>query len=144
MDDQTRVGAHRETPKSTQKIIDGSPCRLEPETLHYVKASHVGHPERHHFVCQDAFEITVATTDEGLADLTIISRNPERWRMFSITCSNPVYCVGFLAAIAVPMRDADIDILLVSTFTRDLVFVKAADVHRAAAILDAAGFQPQM
>ncbi len=63
--------------------------------------------------------------------------------MFSITCSNPVYCVGFLAAIAVAMRDADIDILLVATFPRDIVLVKESDVVRATAILNAAGFCSQ-
>ena len=62
--------------------------------------------------------------------------------LLSIDCANPFYCAGFIASISAPFRDAGVDILVVSTFTRDWVFVKESEAGLAQEILLAAGFQP--
>ena len=111
-------------PESTKRVIHDSDFYLEPDIFYFVQAQKVGNPDLHRLVCRDDKEITVVTTQAGLADLLIKAQNKEQWRLLVINCANPFYCVGFLQSIASAMTAADLDILLVSTFSRDYVFVK--------------------
>ena len=131
------------TPHSTLQIIAQSDFYLEPDAFFVVQASYVRTSELHRLVCRDEKETTVITTEAGLSDLDIIAINQEQWRLLVINCANPFYCVGFLTAISTAMTDADIDILLTSTFSRDLVFVPAQDCDRAVALLRQLGFVAQ-
>ncbi|MEO8380962.1 MAG: ACT domain-containing protein [Acidobacteriota bacterium] len=110
-------------------------------TYVWASARTVRHPEKHLMVTRDEKEITVVTAPEHLGDVDVIELNPDRWLLLSIDCAHPFYCVGFIARISDPLSAAGIDILVVSTFTRDWVFVKEEDAVRAAQVLTAAGFQ---
>ncbi len=127
-------------PQSTQNVINGSDFYLEAEVFYFVDALHVKTPELHRLICRDDKEITVVTNAAGLPDLTIKSQNKEQWRLLVINCANPFYCVGFLQSISSAMTVAGIDILLVSSFSRDYVFVAAAYVEQAIQILQQIGF----
>lgn len=128
------------TPESTRQVIRDSDFYLEPEVFYFVEAESVAHPELHRLVCRDDKEITVVTTKSGLADLVIKAQNNEQWRLLVINCANPFYCVGFLQSIASAMTAAGLDILLVSTFSRDYVFVKNQQTDQAVAVLLDIGF----
>jgi hypothetical protein len=106
----------------------------------WARASAVRHPETHLMVTRDDKETTVVTTPEQLADVDVVEVNPDRWLLLSIDCAHPFYCVGFIARISTPMSAAGIDILVVSTFSRDWVFVREEDATRAAGVLSDAGF----
>jgi len=127
-------------PESTRQVIRDSDFYLEPEVFYFVDVVSVGHAELHRLVCRDDKEITVVTTQSGLADLEIRSQNNEQWRLLVINCANPFYCVGFLQSIASAMTAAGLDILLVSTFSRDYVFVKNQQTEQAVAVLLDIGF----
>ena len=107
----------------------------------FCSASAVRNPEKHLMVARDEKEITVVTTEENLADIDVVERNRDRWLLLSIDCDSPFYCVGFIARISAPLSEAGLDILVVSTFTRDWVFVKEEDGARAADVLRGAGFE---
>ncbi len=92
-------------------------------------------------VTRDEKEITVVTNEENLADLDVIAVNADRWLLIAIDCANPFYCVGFLARISAALSGAGFDILVVSTFSCDWVFVKEEDGPRTAELLRAMGFQ---
>ena len=92
-------------------------------------------------VTRDEKEITVVTKEENLADIDAVAVNPDRWLLLSIDCANPFYCVGFLAKISAGLSGAGMDILVISTFSCDWVFVKEEDGPRAAAVLRSMGFQ---
>lgn len=92
-------------------------------------------------VTRDENETTVVTLAEHLSDLDVVELNPDRWLLLSIHCAHPFYCAGFIATISAPLSAAGIDILVVSTFTRDWVFVQETEGERAAEILVSAGFQ---
>lgn len=130
-------------PQSTQQVIMDSNFFLETDSFFVVSARRVGTPGLHRLLCHDDKEITVITTLEALSDVDIIARNKEQWRLFVINCANPFYCVGFLSAIAAAMTQAGLDILLTSTFSRDLVFVPQADVDTATRVLVQLGFKPR-
>jgi len=127
-------------PQSTQNVIHDSDFYLEADVFYFVDALHVKTPELHRLICRDDKEITVVTNAAGLADLTIKSQNKEQWRLLVINCANPFYCVGFLQSISSAMTAAGLDILLVSSFSRDYVFVAAAYVEQAMQILQQIGF----
>ena len=92
-------------------------------------------------VTRDEREITVVTKEENLEDLEIVEVNADRWLLLAIDCANPFYCVGFIARMSATLSGAGMDILVVSTFSCDWVFVKEEDGARAADLLRAAGFR---
>lgn len=110
-------------------------------TYLWASAGAVRHPEKHLIVTRDEKETTVVTLAENLGDLDVLALNPDRWLLLSIDCANPFYCAGFIARLSAPLSAAGIDILVVSTFTRDWVFVKEEEGERAAKLLEEVGFR---
>jgi hypothetical protein len=110
-------------------------------TYAWASAGAVRHPEKHLVVTRDEMETTVVTLPENLGDVDVVELNPDRWLLLAVDCANPFYCAGFIARMSVPLSAAGIDILVVSTFTRDWVFVKEEEGGRAAALLVGAGFR---
>lgn len=130
-------------PHSTQQVIRQSDFYLEADYFYVVQAQRVGTPHLHRLLCHDDKETTVITTEALLYDVDILARNKEQWRLFVINCANPFYCVGFLSAISTAMTKAGLDILLTSTFSRDLVFVPQQHSSQAAMLLQQLGFRQQ-
>lgn len=126
-------------PATTEDVIARSTFRFDGV---YVWASvrEVGDASRHLMVTRDAKETTVVTAPENLESLDTIAVNPDRWLLLAIDCANPFYCVGFIAKVATRLSGGGIDILVVSTFSCDWVFVKEDDAPRAADLLREAGF----
>ena len=89
-------------------------------------------------ISRDEKEITVVT--RHLDDVEIIEINPDSWLFISIDCAQPFYCVGFIAKLSTMLSAAGLDILVLSTFSRDWVFVKEEEGGRAAEVLRNAGF----
>ena len=91
-------------------------------------------------IAHDTRETTVVTTEELLGDVDVIEMNKDRWLLLAIDCANPFYCVGFIAKISAALSGGGLDILVVSTFSCDWVFVKEDDGDRAATLLRSLGF----
>lgn len=127
-------------PESTQQVIADSTFRFAG-TYVYASVRAIAHPELHLMITRDGMEITVVTKPEHLDDLVIDSINPDRWLLLAIDCANPFYCVGFIAKISAALSGGGMDILVVSTFSCDWVFVKEDDGPRAADVLRALGFR---
>ncbi len=130
-------------PHSTQQVIAQSDFYLETDYFCVVQARYVATPQLHRLICHDEKEITVITTEALLYDVDILDRNKEQWCLFVINCAKPFYCVGFLTAIASAMTNAGLDILLTSTFSRDLVFVPQQHSAKAQQLLIQLGFRRQ-
>jgi hypothetical protein len=130
-------------PETTEQVISRSTFRLGEV---YVWASvreardALYDKGRHLMIVRDEKETTVVTSPENLASLDVLDVNRDRWVLIAIDCANPFYCVGFIAKVAARLSAAGIDILAVSTFSRDLFFVKEEDGSRAADALRAIGF----
>ena len=125
-------------PESTQHVLEQSSFRLAGVYV-YVRAGEVRHPEQHLMVTRDELETTVVTEVEHLRHVEVLERNADRWQLITIDVANPFYCVGFLARISGVLSGAGIDILAVSTFSRDWILVKEEDGPRAAALLEGVG-----
>jgi len=94
-------------------------------------------------VVREVDEITVLTDIVNLPAINYLERNKENWKLINIRCGNPFYCVGFIAHITGVLANAGIDIVLVSTFSKDLVLVIEKDLKDAVRLLMAAGFKQQ-
>lgn len=129
-----------EIPAETCDVIARSTFRRAGTYL-YVRASAVREPHLHLMVTHDDREITVVTTDDLLGHVDVLEINRDRWMLLTIDCANPFYCVGFLAKISAVLSNGGMDILVVSTFSRDWVLVKADEADRAAELLRGIGFQ---
>jgi hypothetical protein len=127
-------------PESTQQVIADSTFRFAG-TYRFVSARSVGHPELHLMITRDTYEMTVVTKEEHLGDVDVLDINADRWLLLAVDCANPFYCVGFIARISAVLSAAGMDILVVSTFSCDWVFVKEDDGPRAATLLLAEGFR---
>lgn len=127
-------------PETTEQVIAQSTFRLAGV---YVWASvREAHDDgRHLMILRDEKETTVVTSPENLASLDVLDVNRDRWVLLAIDCANPFYCVGFIAKVAARLSAAGIDILAVSTFSRDLFFVKEEDGARAGNVLREIGFR---
>jgi hypothetical protein len=110
-------------------------------TYRFVSARGVANPEKHLMVTRDTYEITVVTKEEHLGDVDVLDVNPDRWLLLAVDCANPFYCVGFIARISAVLSGGGMDILVVSTFSCDWVFVKEDHGPRAADLLRAQGFR---
>ncbi len=124
-------------PDSTEHVIATSAFHFGG-TYRWARVSAIRHPEKHLMISRDDKETTVVT--EHLDDLDVLELNPDRWILISIDCSQPFYCVGFIAKISGMISAAGLDLLVLSTFTRDWIFVKEEEGSRAAEVLRAAGF----
>lgn len=91
----------------------------------------------HLLIAQDEKEITVVTAPDHLASLDVIEVNRDRWRLIVFEPETPFYCVGFIAGLSAEFAKAGMDILVLSTYSRDLFFVKEEESERAAEILRA-------
>ena len=110
-------------------------------TYRFVSARGVSNPEKHLMVTRDVYETTVVTKEEHLGDVEVLDMNPDRWLLLAIDCASPFYCVGFIARISAVLSGGGMDILVVSTFSCDWVFVKEDHGPRAAGLLRAEGFR---
>ncbi len=126
-------------PESTAAILRRSSFRVEPGVFVYAQVREAPRSGEHLLVARDGLEITVVTRPDSLATLDVVKTNPDRWVLLSVDCANPFYCVGFIAAISRELTALGVDILVISTFSRDLFLVKEADVEKARGGLKAVG-----
>lgn len=124
-----------------QPVIDSSWFTIDEGTYVYTHVKEVTDAEKHLMVVRDVDEITVLTEISNLPDINYLQRNKENWKLINIRCGNPFYCVGFIAHITGMLANAGIDIVLVSTFSKDLVLVMENDLKDTVSVLVGAGFK---
>lgn len=127
--------------KTLEPVIASSSFTVDPGTYIYASVREVHDAEKHLQVINDGKELTIVTDISNLPLKEVISINNEQWKMISIRCGNPFYCVGFIAYISDTLAVNGIDMVITSTFTYDLVMVMERDLERAQQALVSAGFK---
>ena len=92
-------------------------------------------------VSQDKDEITVVTSEENLKDLDLAERNKEDYKLIALNVSAPFYSVGFLAAVSSAIAKKGMNILIVSTYSKDYILIKKQKLQDARQVLTSLGFQ---
>lgn len=124
-----------------EKINKASMFKVEEGTYVYAKVSEASDQEQHFMVSRDADEITVVTKEENLAELDILERNKDSYCLIALNVSVPFYSVGFLATVSQAIADKGMNILIVSTYSKDYILMKDEKIEKAKTVLLALCFQ---
>ena len=92
-------------------------------------------------VSRDADEITVVTKEDNLSGLDLRERNKDYYRLIALNVSVPFYSVGFLAAVSQAIAASGLNILIVSTYSKDYVMVRDDKLEEARAVFLDLGFR---
>ena len=121
-------------PVVTLVVLEGeyAVCRLKPDsarpswlpTTGFLSITHTA--EEQSIVCLEAVVPANVQSERGFCILKIEGRLD-----FSLT--------GILLAVAAPLADAGISIFALSTFDTDYIMVRSHELHKAVAMLEAAG-----
>ena len=127
--------------KGALEIIAASTFHVEPGIFVYAKVSEMPLAGGGHFlVTCDADEITVVTRHEKLESLALIERNKDDYRLIAMNVSVPFYSVGFLATVSDAIASNGLNVLIVSTFSKDYLLIKTEAFDLARRALLALGF----
>ena len=117
-----------------KKIMRESTFQVIEGTFVYAKVSKV--PDGRHFmITQDKDEITVVTEENKLSELDAIEKNKDERRLIALHVPVPFYSVGFLATISGAIAEAGMNVLIVSTYSKDYIMVKKDLLPKAKQIL---------
>lgn len=123
-----------------RQIIQQSSFEVEDGVYVYTKVS--SKPTTNHFlVTQDKDEITVVTTEDKLGELDLIERNNDDYKLISLNVSVPFYSVGFLATVSSAIAKEGMNILIVSTYSKDYIMVKEDKLEQVRKVLLELGFK---
>ena len=126
-----------ETP-SLSEVVRTSQVVVHQGRYAYLKALQVG-PGDHFLVARDADEVTVVTEERNVA-ATEHSESTQWFVLMEIRVSMPFVAKGFLARVTGLMADVDLNVLVVSTYSKDYIMVREEGRDTAIAALRQAGF----
>ena len=132
----------KEVSPALQKTIEQSPFVLHPLRYAVLQVAECSNPQPHFLVTHEAEEISVITTEDKLEMLTPQILKQQRWfRLLEFKMSTPFETPGFLAAIASKLASHQLNILLVSTFSKDWLLLREEDLETGLSSLQELGFQ---
>lgn len=123
-----------------KKIIETSSFVVHKGKFVYTKVRIAPPIDEHFLVSKDADEITVVTKEENLSRLDVIERNKDDYSLIELKVSVPFYSVGFLAAVSSAIAREGMNILIVSTYSKDYVMVRVEHMEKAIQTLINLGF----
>jgi hypothetical protein len=126
-----------------KKVIESSSFIVHEGKYVYTKVRTAPPIDKHFLVSRDADEITVVTKEENLSDLDVIERNKDDYSLIELRVSVPFYSVGFLASVSSAIASEGMNILIVSTYSKDYLMVRVAHTEKAIQVLIGLGFSHQ-
>lgn len=137
MDSNSLSQAYREP---SLEIIKQSFFEVQAGVFVYAKVRTVPAPGKHFMVSQDEDEITVVTRGD-LSSVDLIERNKEDYALIALHVSVPFYSVGFLSTVSDAFAANDMNILIISTYSKDYILVRADLLDLSLEILMKLGFR---
>ena len=118
------------------EFLQGGEVRI-PEETYAVCQTDESHPAAFGIV-RDETETTIVVNEEAVDEID--AEHVERsWKLLTFEMELPFELVGFLAAVATALADADISVFVLSSYSTDHVFVKEADLVDAVSQLETLG-----
>ena len=106
-----------------KEAIPKSIATVMKDTYVYVKTDILEKPDIHFMVSKDKDEITVVTKKENLKELNVLEVVGD-YKLIEFRPAVPFQTVGFLAKIAETIANEGMNILIVSTFSKDYIMIK--------------------
>ena len=105
----------------------------------YLKAAILPELGKHFLIARDQDEITVVTEETNLS--MISTEQQVGWfKLIEVRVSQPFTCVGFIAHITKAIADRGLDILVISTFSKDYFLVREEAIDVAVTAFGDLGF----
>ena len=124
---------------SLQEVIKSSKVIIHKGKYAYLKAKESSSLDRHFLVSQDQDEITIVTEEKNVENVKY--EEEVKWfKLIEIKVSLPFLAKGFLANVTKTVADKDLNILVVSTFSKDYILVREETHEIAVEALKEAGF----
>ena len=124
-----------------KEIIESSTFKTEDGLYVYAKVNSVESLDEHFMASKDSDEITVVTKIENLKNLDLIEKNKESYNIIGLNVSIPFYSVGFLATVTSAIANQGMNVLVVSTYSKDYILVKSEVLNKAKEVLIDLGFK---
>ena len=124
-----------------KKIIESSTFTLHEGRFIVAKVKTAPPVDDHFMVSKDKDEISVVTKEENLEKLDLIEKNKDFYVAFELKISLPFYAVGFLAAVTGAMGERGMNNLVISTYSKDYLFVREEHLEKATQALLDLGFK---
>jgi hypothetical protein len=120
------------------EIIMSSKVVVHKERYAYLKAIKPV-KGKHFLVSQDDDEVTIVTEEKNVSSVEF-EKSIKWFRLFEISISKPFLAKGFLAKVTKTIAEAGLNILVVSTFSKDYILIKEEDSGKAVDALKSIGF----
>lgn len=130
--------------KGIDEIIKQSSFSFHAGRYIYAKASKAPPVGNHFLVSKDKDEVTVVTKEENLKELELIEKNKDFYSLIELKVSVPFYAVGFLATVSEAIAKEGMNILIVSTYSKDYILVREGHINKAIKILLSLGFKDKV
>lgn len=123
-----------------QQIIKASTFDIQEGRYIYVKAKSTPSIDDHFLVSKDADEVTIVTREENFSKIDAQEKNKDFYALIALNVSIPFYSVGFLAAVSNAIAEEGMNILIISTYSKDYILVKNDLLNKAKEVLLELGF----
>lgn len=120
------------------RIIQSSQVIIRKGRYAYLKASEICVDDSF-MVVQDGDEITIVTEEKDISK-TKYDASVKWFKLFEILVSVPFYAKGFLARITDAISSQGLNVLVISTFSKDFVLVREESYEVAEKALKDIGF----
>jgi uncharacterized protein len=120
------------------KIINETKVLVHKERYAYLKSKEKN-IKNHFLICQDKDEITIITEEKNIIN-TKFEKSVKWFKLFEFKVSKPFLATGFLAKITKTIADKKINILIISTFSKDYCLIKEKDYKIALQTFKNEGF----
>lgn len=121
------------------EVISSSQVLVRSGRYAYLKVPSVPDLENHFLVSRDLDEITVVTEESNFAK-TSFEEHTKWFTLIEIQVSQPFVTKGFIASISGAIAERDLNVLVVSTFSKDYLLVREESKQSAVAALRDLGF----
>jgi len=125
-----------------KEILAQTVFRQIPGNYIYAKLKSVpDNPREHFLVSFDEDEVTVVTKVENYEKLKAVERNKDQYALIELRVSIPFYSVGFLASVSTAIASKSMNVLIVSTYSKDYILIKTDKTHLAKESLEELGMK---
>lgn len=119
-------------------MFQKSSFSISSDFYFYCQATKYPSNHKDHFlVTDDGEEITVVTKNP--VGFSIKEQNPNKWLLVSLNLETP-FMKGTLFNVSKVIYESDSNILIVSTYSKDLLFIKEQDRDKVKKALEGLGF----
>jgi hypothetical protein len=120
------------------EVIKTSPVIVHKGKYAYLKTKDTK-LNNHFLVSKDKDEITIITEEKNIKK-TKYEKIVKWFKLFEIQVSAPFLCTGFLAFVGKTISDKNLNILFISTFSKDYFLIREKDFNIAVKAMKEAGF----